>query len=188
MSAVDLLSPDLRKQILEFVQCFGVVRERQIHKFFSDWSEGEVQYDLEALLSKGELVRHQEIYLSYVRKLPKPLSFYMPCIDALDVLAMLRSKQVVWLNRDEFPLELTFSTTDNIIYDIVCFDEQWAVKYSMVSRTRGQCLPADEPDPITHVAVVTDIEMANKVDPLGFSLYAIVDHQTGHAELFSLDD
>lgn len=188
MSAVDLLSPTLRKQMLDFVHCFGVVREQQLRKFFSDWSEGEVQYDLEALLGKGELIRHDEIYLSVVRKLPKPLSFYMPCMDALDVLAMLRSKQIVWLNRDEFPLELTFSTTDNIIYDIVCFDEQWVVKYSMIPRTRGRGLPADELDPITHVAVVPDIEMANKVDPLGFSLYAIIDHKTGHAELFSLDD
>lgn len=188
MSAIDLLSPSLRKQLLAFVQCFGIVRERQLRKFFSDWSAGEVQYDLEGLLGSGELVRYQEIYLSSSRNLPKPLSYYMPCMDALDVLAMLRSKQIVWLNRDEFPLELTFSTTDNIIYDIVCFDEQWVIKYSLIPRTRGQCLPADEPDPVMHVAVVPDIEMANKVDPLGFSLYAIVDRKNGHAEMFSLDD
>lgn len=188
MPPVDLLTPSLSVQICDFIRCFGVVRERQVRKFFADWGTGDVEHILHYLIANGEVVRHQEEYLSYNRKLPKPLPYYMPCMDAIDVMAMLRSQNVIWANRDDFPLEITFLTTDNNIYDVCVFDEQWLVKYTLIPRIRGQGLPLGESDPIQHVAVVPSVELAQKLSPLGFDLYAVVDRNSGHAELFSLDD
>ena len=71
MPPVNLLTPHLVEQMRDFVQCFGVVKERQIRKFFSDWGVGEVEHILHHLIANGEITRHQEEYLSCCRRLPR---------------------------------------------------------------------------------------------------------------------
>lgn len=185
-----MLIPELKLQMLQFVRNFYVVRERQIKKFFADWGTGEVEFALHDLEYKGQIVRHGQNheYLSFVRQLPHPISEYLPCMDAIDVMAMLRSKEVVWFNRDVFPVEITFSTVDNKIYDVVVFDDFWMAKYPVVSRTRGQTLPPGEKDIVNHIAVVPSVDIAKKVYPLGFTLYGQVNPRDGFVDLYEITD
>ncbi len=183
-----MLAPDLQAQMLEFVKTFFVVKERQIKKFFSDWGYSDAEYALNNLLCYGQLIRHPQDTISFVRTLPEPLSYYEPCITALDVMLMLQSKKIVYFSRESFPTELMFVTTDSQIYDVVVFDELWVGKYATVQQARKRMLlPGGEEDPTNHVAVVPSRDLAIKVDPLGFALYAVVDHDTGKADLFYYD-
>lgn len=182
-----MLTPELKLQMLRFVHCFEVVKERQFKKFFSDWGEGTVNFALKDLISKGRIIRHGADYLSYARHLPHPLHAYSSCIAAVDVMIMIRSKQILWFNREEYPLELTFLTTDNVIYDVVVFDNFWSAKYVAIERTRDtRYLPPGEPDPAEHIAVVETEDIAKKVSSLGFALYA-QPHYDGHVEFFELE-
>ena len=185
-----MLIPELKLQMLQFVRNFYVVKVRQIKKFFSDWGEGDVEFALDKLILAGQLIYHgsQKVYVSFARQLPHSLDFYEPCIRAVDVMITIRSKQIVWFNRDTFPLEITFSTTDNIIYDVVVFDEFWTPKYSVISRTRNLALPAGEEDVTRHIAVVPNEEIAQKVSALGFALYAQVDPRDGHVDFYEVTD
>lgn len=183
-----MLAPNLDTQILQFVEKFYVVKERQILKFFRDWGKGEVDFAYRQLLNHGRLIRCQDNpeYISTVRHLPHNLSEYDACIQAVDVMLMLTSKQIVWFSRLAYPMELTFCTTDSVIYSVVVFDSQWVTKYSLIPSIRGLSLPAGMPDPANYVAVVPDEDTIYKVEDLGFSMYAIID-QNGHAETYTLD-
>lgn len=185
-----MLIPELELQMLQFVRNFYVVKERQIKKFFSDWGDGEVEYVFKGLLNRGTFIMHgpKRDYVSFARHLPHSLDYYESCIYAIDVMITLRSKKVVWFNRDEFPYEITFSTVDNKIYDVIVFDDFWVAKYPIISRTRNQHLPAGEEDPTEHIAIVPNEEIAKKVSPLGFSLYAQVDRRDGHVDFFEITD
>lgn len=183
-----MLSLYLQKQILEFVDTFYLVKERQIRKFFADWGEGAVNHALKELLDRGLLTRHSEKYVSCARKLPMSILYYEPCITALEVMIVLSSQKIVWYSREKYPNELAFATTDNVYYDVAVFDNQWVTKYSNIPASRVKCLPPGESDTTLHVAVVPDKEIAEKVDKLGFALYAIVDSETGKLEMFSFNE
>lgn len=161
---------------------------RQINKFFSDWSTGEVKHTFSKLIHQSLLVYHgaNNEYVSFVHHLPHTLDFYEPCILAIDTMITIRSKSVVWFNRDMYPLDITFATTDNRIYDIAVFDEFWMAKYSIIKRTRSQNIPAGEEDVIDHIAVVPNTDIAQQVAPLGFTLFAQVDPRTGHVDFFEI--
>jgi hypothetical protein len=185
-----MLIPELELQMLQFVRRFYVVKVRQINKFFSDWSTGEVKYAFSRLIEKSFLIYHgaDNEYVSFARTLPHSLDFYEPCINAIDVMITIRSKQIIWFNRDVFPLEITFSTTDNRIYDVAVFDEFWMAKYSLIKRTRSQHIPAGEEDVVDHIAVVPNDDIGRQVRPLGFSLFAKVDPRTGCVDYFEIVD
>lgn len=182
-----MLAPNLETQVLQFVRTFYVVRLRQIRKFFSDWGASDVDFFLTNLLSTNQLTLHDEQFVSVARHLPQPVSYYYPCMDAIDVMVMLRSQNVTWMGKLDFPTEILFVTTDNEVYDVTVFDDLWATKYSLIPRTRNKCLPPGESDPVKHVAVVPDEGIANAIDELGFFWYAIVDRDTGFVDLFNLN-
>lgn len=187
-----MLIPGLKLQMLQFVRHFYVVKERQIRKFFADWGEGSVEFLLRELLNSGQFIQHgpKKDYISFLRHLPHDLEYYEPCIRAIDVMTTLRSQKVVWFNREDFPLEIVFGTTDSKIYDVVIFDDFWVAKYAAIKRMRDQYYPAGEPDPTDHIAIVPyndpDDNIAKKVADLGFTLYAEVDPRDGHVSFFEL--
>ena len=185
-----MLIPGLELQMLQFVRNFYVVKRRQIEKFFSDWGDGEIKHTLTMLIHTGQLVYHgpKKEYISFARRLPHELDYYEPCIAAIDAMITVRSKQIVWFNRESFPLEITFATTDNQIYDVVVFDDFWTPKYSVIGRTRNLHIPDGEEDIVQHVAVVPNEEIARKVSPLGFVLYAQVNPRDGHVEYCEFTD
>ncbi|HIT33021.1 MAG TPA: hypothetical protein IAC31_00105 [Candidatus Faecousia intestinigallinarum] len=183
-----MLAVNLKQQILDFVRSFSVVKERQIRKFFSDWGYGSVNAALKMLLDQQALIRHQEEYLSTARKLPAPLSSYQDVFCAIDVMLTLQSQKIRWYSRTSYPVELIFGTIDNAVYDVAVFNaDDWAFKYSMIPNSRQKMDEAEE-DPVQHVAVVPNDSLAARIDSLGFCLYAVIDKQTGKAELFSFYD
>lgn len=183
-----MLIPELKLQMLQFVRNFYVVKVRQLKKFFSDWGEGDVEFAMRDLTNKGQLILLSDEYISFVRHLPHSFDYYEPCMKAIDVMATLRSKKVVWFNRDFYPYEITFCTTDNLIYDVVVFDEFWVAKYSAITRIQGQLLPSGEQDIVEHIAVVPNEDIAQKVAALRFSLYGQVNQNDGHVDFFEITD
>lgn len=185
-----MLIPGLKLQMLQFVRYFYVVKERQIVKFFSDWGKGAVEHNLRTLLHEGTFVYHgsNNEYISFDRHLPHTLDFYQPCIQAIDVMTNLRSKKVVWFNRDTFPSEITFATVDNKIYNVVVFDDFWMAKYSVLSRIKSAPLPEGITDPTEYIAVVPNEKVANDISALGFVLYAQVNNRDGHVDFLEFAD
>lgn len=181
-----MLELTLQQQIKAFVQRFYVVRLRQIRQFFQEYEE--LESVLKDMLYNSDLIIHQEEYVSVVRKLPMQLKYYIPCTKAIDVMIQLPASKVVWFNREDYPLELTFSTTDDMVYDVAIFDEQWQPKYVSIKRTRPRTVPPGEQDVTQHLAVVANVDFAKKIDDIGFDLYAVVDDKTGETELFNFSD
>ena len=181
-----MLAPDLQAQMLHFVKTFYVVKERQLEQFFGDWGRAEARYALTGLINTGRLIRHPCETVSFARTLPKAIQHYMPGIAALEVMVMLQSKRIVFCNKEDYPVELLYATTEGELYDVVVFDDLWSVKYASLSHTKGR-FPPGETDITKHVAVVPNEEIAQKVESLGFDLFAIVDYSSGHVELFNFE-
>ncbi len=168
----------LDKQILSFVRTLLVVEERQILRFFSNWSEEEVRKQLKVMLMESSLFKQNDGRISCKRKLRHGSRSYEDLIRAVDVMCELRSDDIRWFFLDDYPTEITFITEDNIAYDVTVFDESsWVAKYALVMRLRTKCLPDGEDDPFQHIAVVPNMEILRKVEPLGWAMYAMVDGQ-----------
>lgn len=186
-----MLSPSLRTQVVHLVDTMGVVEERQLHKFFDDWGKDAVTHCIYGLMHDGVLARIDDKHISfrsYRDNLPKPLSFYSPGMDAIEVMATFRSDQVLALYRPGFPVELVFTTIDGSAYDVTVFNgDDWAVKYSAVVAQRNKYAVPGTSDPIDHIAVVPSEAIAQKVESL-FSLFAIVNRATGQVEFFSFEE
>lgn len=167
--------PMLRSQILEFVQKFQLVEEAQLRQFFSDWDKGDVEYEISHLKWTGRLIERPDGRLSVIRKLPMSVHAYEPTIRALQVLCQIPSHRIRSFWAEPYPNEVGFLTDDDEFYDITVFDSvTWTGKYSLIPAHRERRLPADQKDPYYHIAVLPNIELLRKVEPLGFDKYALI--------------
>lgn len=179
-----MLNLTLREQLKTFIERLLVVEERQIYKFFRDRDKHEVEYELTAMRRLNIIHEHPGKRLSIARVLPTGLHNYDAIIKAVDVLCFFTSGQVNAFGTDIYPVEISFLTSDNIIYDVTVFDYNWQGKYTLIPKARIRSLPDGENDPVNHVAVVPSNEIALKVEPLGFSVFAIVD-RNGNVQFYS---
>ena len=180
-----MLHLSLQHQILAFVKEFFLVEERQVRKFFNDWGPNNVDYEITRMIAEKYLYRIGT-RLSTVSTLPTSQHNYESKIRAIDVLCYFPSHDVRDINRENWPLELSFVTNDNIIYDIAVFSSiDVAGKLAHIKRNRSRYLPDGFTDPTNHVAVVESQEMALMLDKhCDFSVYAIVD-RNGAVELYT---
>jgi hypothetical protein len=73
-----------------------------------------------------------------------------------------------------YPIDIMFGTSDNIVYDVTTFSENWQAKYSLTEMVRKNLCPPDEEDHVKHVAVVRDETIIPKIFPLGFEMFVLL--------------
>lgn len=181
-----MLNLTLSEQIMHFVKTFRVVREDQIVRFFTDWGETHVHYELEGLLIQKWLHELDEDRISTVQNLHAPMKSFDSCIDAIEALCLLRSNQVDWIVSMDYPIDIMFGTTDNIVYDVTAFDENWQAKASLTQMVRNRLTPEGIEDITQHVAVVRDESLIRRLLPLGFSLFLVI-RPDGHVDTYAPD-
>lgn len=181
-----MLDLTLSEQIIHFVKTLRVVREDQIIRFFMDWGENNVDYELEGLLERRWLYEQDEDRISTIKNLHAPMNSFDSCIDAVEALCLLRSKQVNWIVAMDYPIDIMFGTTDNIVYDVTSFDENWQAKASITQMVRNRQTPEGVEDITQHVAVIRDESLMGKLLPLGFSLFLVL-RPDGHIDTYATD-
>lgn len=181
-----MLDLTLSEQIMHFVKTLRVVREDQILRFFKDWGEANVDYELEGLLLRKWLHEQDEDRISTVQNLHAPMHSFDSCVDAVEALCLLRSKQVNWIVAMDYPVDIMFGTTDNIVYDVTTFDENWQAKASLTQMVRNRLTPEGIEDITQHVAVIRDESLIRKLLPLGFALFLII-RPDGHIDTYATD-
>lgn len=181
----------LEGQIHNFVDAFDVVEERQIIEFFKDAGRREVAYILKRLLNRSYLHRVEgTTRITTVRRLPKNNNSYDDVIDALDVMIQLPFQAVDWYCQRDYPYELEFCTDNRTThYDVAVFNQyNWVAKYDVTKRVKGKNLPAEEPDPTKHIAVVSNEELIEKLEPLDYFMFVkITDRKTGELEKWTYE-
>lgn len=204
-----MLPLHLSDQIMEFVEAFRVVEERQVMQFFKEpWGKLKVQYELNHLKSKSMIFEHranprdenEPVKLSSVRTLRTPIREYQRTIAAVAVLCKYRCDEINFFTAMRFPSEILFVTTGDIIYEVSVFDTtNFVGKLALTPSARDKRLPDGEQDPTNYIAVLPLDTLSAKGDrvmvaphrqkmfkaisELGFSMYATVDREN-HAEIY----
>lgn len=174
-----MLHLTLEEQILHFVKTFMVVREDQILRFFDDWGAKKVNYVLEGLLQKKWLHEHKNDRISIVKTLHAPMSSYDSCIDALDVMCTMRSKDIDSFVRLDYPHELLFITSNNTVFDVTVFGLAWQAKLTQVEMMRKRELLPGIEDIVIHVAAIHEEKVAHKILPYNFQKIALLPNTPG---------
>ena len=170
-----MLDATLKEQIFKFIRDFRLVEEDQVIRFFSDWGRQNVKYMISSLKSSCSIFEQPAGRLSAVRTLPMGVNNYDDIIRAINVLCEVPSHRVRWCGLDIFPQEIIFVTDDNCAYDVTVFDQtNWVAKYALIPRRRQQGLPENQNDPFIHIAAIPDESLIPKIEPLGFSVFAIL--------------
>ena len=182
-----MLSPSLKKQILELIDTVAVIRKRQLRKFFADWSVSAVDYTLGTLLHDGILVELDDEIVarrSILNSPTKNIAYYQPVLAAVDVMSILQSGKVLWVSREKFPTEITFGTTDMVVYNVAVFNDQdKAAKCAMIKAARERGLLPGIVDETQYIAVCSNLALARQVRPYSFHLFAFVNPKNGEVEL-----
>lgn len=181
---------DIMDKILRFVKEFRVVEERQIRTFFADLGHYEVDHAIKML--KAQHMLHEIKETTRVSTDPRlsNLRNYDSVVDALEVMVQLRSGNVSWYTVRDIPFELEFCTDDNInVFTVSVFNAaDWVFRYDQTKRLRPLNLPIGEEDPRKHIAVVSDESLGQKIEPLGFYMYAkITDRKTGQIKTWNYE-
>lgn len=174
-----MLELELNEAILTFVKSFRVARLRQLKKFFSDRGAGPYKYAIEQLLEDKYIHIHKDDIVStaYPGKLPSPMYTYEPTLRCVDMMVdQLKSSEVQWFDVSNFPLNIMFLTTNGELYDVTCLDHQnWTQKYGLLPIAWKRGLPPGQADPVNHLAVVPDLDLAQEVRDLDFSQFILID-------------
>lgn len=180
---------DLKRQILTFVKEFQIVQEDQIRKFFSDWGTTPVECELYSLYRESILHLMPGGIVSCTRTLPRDENTQRSIgelIRGLNVLCLWRSRDILECWTQKYPCLYGFLAADGTLCDVTSFSENdWTAKYTIIPEARAHILPPNEPDPVTHIAVVRDMDMIRQIEPLGFSYYAVLppDDPDGNGEI-----
>lgn len=178
----------LRQQVLNFIETFRVVEERQVKAFFTDQGRNETDYVLKQLLEGSYIFRVPGTTRLKANLRLSNVNNYDSVIDALDVMTQLRSNDINWYALRDIPFELEFCVDNNsTMFTVAVFDRRtWVTRYEQTKRLRTLNLPIGEEDPRKHIAVVSDEALIEKIAPLGFDMYArIKDRNTGELEKWS---
>lgn len=175
-----MLDVELNEAIIKFVRRFRVVRRRHLDRFFREWDVGTYKHSMKCLLEDHVLhEQDKDVYsLVYPGKLPMALRDYEGVLRCLDMLTgTLKNSEVLWCDSADFPLEMRFQTIADELYDVAYMDERnWANKWGLLPLAWKRCVPPGEEDPINHIAVVSSVEMAQKLRDMAFSQFVVVDH------------
>lgn len=169
-----MLHLHLQEQIMHFVSSFRVVREEQIHRFFREASHELVRGVINQLVHEGKLFRQDEDKVSTVKHLHTTLNRYDPTIDALEAMLLLPADSIDWFLPMSYPVDICFGTIANLVYDVTTFGLNWQVKYGLTLSARHKMVPPGEEDCMIHVAVVRDEDLIEKLLPLEFQLYVVI--------------
>lgn len=179
-----MLELTLEQQMTTFIQKLRVVRKDQLFKFFSDWHPSDVKFAFDKLYLENRLFVQDGDILTAVHKLRISINHYDVYLDAIDILCYFTSDDIKWFEITDYPLELRFLTTDDVLYDVAVFNDfNWTAKYALIPRVRTAYLVGDRPDPYNHIAVARSIEVLQNVTPLDFTQYALID-RNGHVQFF----
>lgn len=180
--------PYLEEQILFFVRRLICVEKWQILKFFSDHDHELVNRSIATLEYTQQIFPMENGRYAGVRGLASNQYDFEATIRAVSVMCELHSGDVRWFCLDEYPSSLLFITNDNKAFDVTVFDgPTWATKYALVNRFRTRGLPDSEDDPIYHIAAVPSMEILRKIEPLGWSMYALIQSDAS-VQLLSPDE
>ena len=182
-----MLEMTLEQQMQTFIKKLRVVRKDQIFKFFSDWPAGDIHHFFDKLRYENRLFTQPNDIISSTYELRTSTSNYEPFIDAIDVMCYFTSDEIKWFEISEYPLELRFLTTNDVLYDVAVFNEyNRTAKFALIPKVRTAYLVGDLPDPYNHIAVARNISVLKNVTPLNFSQYALID-RNGHVRFFDPD-
>lgn len=198
-----MLELTISNQIRTFIEKLRVVEERQIYRFFRDCTGGRNRIALELAVMRGKnyihivhepdkpkipagadpntiasLTKEREgkRLWSTVRKLPTNPLAYRDIITAINVMIEFPSQSICWFELDDYPHDLVFQTIDDVTYDVTVFrSSSWVSKYSLEKRFRVRNLPDKEKDMTNHLAVIDDKALIEKLAPLDFAMYLMVD-------------
>lgn len=193
----------LHEQILSFVKHCLLVEERQIYKFFRNTPGGKtsIAYEID-YLSRNGLIHEiapsvpvpnvndsNEANLkrrwSIVRRLNIAQHNYTDIMKAVDVMTEIPAEKIMSFEIERYPFVLTFEEENYVFYDVQVFNRHnWVQLYADTKFGRTASLPDHEADPTNHIAVVDDMALIPKIQPLGYMLYAMVD-RNGHVDKWS---
>lgn len=175
-----MLEIDTTEAVKKFVKTFQVVKLRHLRYFFRDRGDETLEHSLKLLMEHNILHDHgNDCYsLAYPGKLPGPLHGYEGTWRCLDMMARtLSSSEVMWFDMVDYPLNIRFLTVAEEMYDVAYVDERnWVHKYPLFSYAWSKGLPQGQEDPVNHIAVVPNLDVAQQVRDLAFSQFIVVDH------------
>ena len=173
----------LQTEILKFCSAFDVVREDQIYAFFRSYARDAVRFRIASLRHDNIISPLVDGYYTAIKGNANSVMNYTELLLAIDILVMLESHEVAVYFAEKYPREITFITRKNEAYDITVFPDAWVTKFSILANQQVP-LPEGETDPFVHIAYVPNKEVARKIEPLGFTLFAMPDER-GKLSMFS---
>lgn len=183
-----MLELDLEEAIKRFVGRFYIVRRQHLDKFFSDWDHGNYVFVMNHLLTTHVLYELPGGLLSrfHPEKIHTPLPHYNGILSCLDMMTdTLTSTKVKWCDVAEFPLEMRFLTVADVMYDVTYLDEMnWQHKYTLLPIAWRKTVLPGEGDVFNHIAVVTSLDMAQRVRNLPFSQFVLIDRNGAVIDIY----
>ncbi len=181
-----MLEVTLESAIVKFVKTFRVVRKDHLYKFFSDWDDENVERTVTRLCTTKVLFGQPNGLVSSVMQLHCDIGQYDNQLKALDVLCLMKSNEVRWFDVADYPLDIRFLTSEDEVFDVAVLDENWANKYALLPQTWKRGIPPGQEDIFNHVAVVSNLDVAQKVRDLGFNQFALID-KNNHVTIYDAD-
>lgn len=175
-----MLELKLDESIKKFVRNVRVVRLRHLKHFFEDRGTGVCENTIQWMLTDNILHRQREnddiVSLVYPEKLPSPLPTYNSTLRCLDALTgILHSKEVIWCEAGDFPIDLQFLTVGDELYDMTYLDgTNLSNKCALLPIAWKKRVPAGMEDPFNHIAVVPSILIAQKLRDMPFTQFVVV--------------
>lgn len=179
-----MLELELKEAIKKFVKAFRVVRVRQINKFFDDWGKVRVEKEIRHL-TESQILHPQgtEDYISLVRPEQRPnnlVSYHDTCRCIDMMVGLLHSGEVNWFDAADYPLNIRFLTAEDELYDVSYLDERnWSAKSVLLPIAWKKTIPEGQQDPVNHIAVIPNLDVAQNLRDVGFSQFVVVDYNGG---------
>lgn len=175
-----MLELELKEAIKSFVSKFYIVRRRHLDRFFSDWDKGNYEFEMKFLTQTTKTLHELPgdlLSRFHPEKIKTPLVNYNDTLRCLDMMTdTLTSTEVKWFGVAEYPVDIRFLTVADEMYDVTYLDERnWQHKYALLPAAWRKAVPKGMDDIFNHIAVVTSLDMAQRVRELGFTQFAVID-------------
>ena len=185
-----MLEPELKKAILHFVRTFHVATLPQLKRFFAaDYGKGIYAHDIEQLQAHKLLHDHGGEVVSISRTLPMAKNAYTGILRCLDMMTgLMKSSEIVWFDVANYPLDIRFLTADDEIYDVAYLDgRNWSNKCCLLENAWKQHSLPGEDSPFNHIAVVPNLDVAQKLREFAFNKFVVVDSAGGILGIYDND-